>query len=320
MADAEPAELVGDARALGAGAGLEGRAQPPVGGVDAQAAARLGIDEGQLADVDEGLLARVGDLDGEDGVAGRRRRSAAGASRAAPRKSETMATRPAVVREAATVRSAPATDDAPPPSSGGSSASEPEQAEHAVAATGRRADHGRVPAIAEGDDAEPVGAPGDEARRRPGPRLRPRRPCADRRSRSASRPSGRASSHAVSWRSGTSSRTCGMPLRAVAFQSMRRTSSPGSYGRMRSRSRPAPRPRPRWSPTIRAPERRVRAISRRRTRSSAIGPGPGRAAVRSRPASRARSPAARRVGGHAVAAGWAARSSCGAGTRPRTRG
>ena len=38
------------------------------------------------------------------------------------------------------------------------------------------------------------------------------------------------------------------------------------------------------------PARRVRAISSRRTRSSAIGPGPGRAALRSRPASRARSP------------------------------
>ena len=99
--------------------------------------------------------------------------------------------------------------------------------------------------------------------------------------------------HAVSWRSGTSSRTCGMKLRAVAFQSMRRTSSPGSYGRRRSRSRPSPRPRPRWSPVSRPPARRVSAISRRRTRSSAIGPGPGRAGDRSRPATRARSPVTR---------------------------
>ena len=47
-------------------------------------------------------------------------------------------------------------------------------------------------------------------------------------------------SHAVSCRSGTSSRTCGTSVRAVAFQSILRTSSPGSYGRIRSSSRPLP--------------------------------------------------------------------------------
>ena len=238
------------------GAVLERLAQPPVGGVDAQAAARLGIDEGQLADVDEGLLARVGDLDGEDRVApgdvGQRR----GASRAAPRKSETMATRPAVVREAATVRSAVGDRRRrrrPPRAA--RRRSEPEQAEHPVAAAGRRADHGGLPASPK---AMTPSRSERRATKRPMTRAAPSATSALRRSAvpkciDAERS---RSSQAVSWRSGTSSRTCGTPLRAVAFQSMRRTSSPGSYGRMRSSSRPAPRPSPRWSPTSRAPERR----------------------------------------------------------------
>ena len=94
---------------------------------------------------------------------------------------------------------------------------------------------------------------------------------------------------AVSWRSGTSSRTCGTRLRAVAFQSMRRTSSPGSYGRMRSRSEPLPRTE---APAITA---QATTDPTRETElempgdSSAIGPGPGRAGVRRRPAARRRS-------------------------------
>ena len=322
MADAEPAELGGDgARARRAAPSSNACAQPPVGGVDAQRAARLGIDEGQLADVDEGLLARVGDLDGEDRVARRRRRSAArrqssgaaevgddgheagrgprgghGPQRVGDRRRRR---RPPRAARSASVRSRPSMPLRPPAG-------------------------GLTDGLARPPKAMTPSRSERRATKRPTTRAAPSATSALRRSAvpkciEAERS---RSSHAVSWRSGTSSRTCGTPLRAVAFQSMRRTSSPGSYGRMRSRSRPAPRPSPRWSPTSRPPERRVRAISRRRTRSSAIGPGPGRAGVRSRPASRQvpASPVGRgRVGGHAVAEGWAARSSCGAGTRPRTR-
>ena len=46
-----------------------------------------------------------------------------------------------------------------------------------------------------------------------------------------------STSQVVSARSATSTRTCGSPVRAVTFQSMRRTSSPGSYGRICASSR-----------------------------------------------------------------------------------
>ena len=82
--------------AVGRGRLVEGGAEPAIAGVDAQRPARLGVDEGQLADVDERVLARVGDLEGDDRVAAgdlgqRPRRQSRG-----PRKSETMTTTPAV--------------------------------------------------------------------------------------------------------------------------------------------------------------------------------------------------------------------------------
>ena len=49
--------------------------------------------------------------------------------------------------------------------------------------------------------------------------------------------------HAVISRSSWYSRTCGIVVRAVTFQSIRRTSSPGSYSRSEARSSPAPRNR-----------------------------------------------------------------------------
>ena len=84
----------------------------------------------------------------------------AAASRVGPRKSETIVTSPAVVRDVATVCRARATVERPPPSSGGSGRERPEQPEHAVAAAGRRDDG--LSTGAERDDAEPVRATRDE--------------------------------------------------------------------------------------------------------------------------------------------------------------
>ena len=55
-------------RPLGGRGDREPLAQPAVAGVDAQLPARLRIDEPQLADVGQLLLARVAHLDGQDGV------------------------------------------------------------------------------------------------------------------------------------------------------------------------------------------------------------------------------------------------------------
>ncbi len=146
----------------------------------------LGVDEGQLADVDERLLARVDDLDGEDRVAagdlGQRR----AASRAAPRKSEMIDDEAGGrARRGDDAQSARGIEVAPPPSSGGSAGERAEQAEHAR--RGRRpAGVDALAAGAEGDDAEAVARVGRRSARRRAPRPRPRRPCAGRRSRSAS--------------------------------------------------------------------------------------------------------------------------------------
>ena len=68
MADAEPAELAGDGGALVGGRCPELVAEPAIAGVDPQHPARLGVDEGQLTDIDELTLAGVDDLDGQDRV------------------------------------------------------------------------------------------------------------------------------------------------------------------------------------------------------------------------------------------------------------
>ena len=127
--------------ALGRGGGVEGRAEPAVAGVDAERPTGLGIDERQLADVDERVLARVDDLDGEDRVAagdrGQRRRRQS--TRAAEVRDDRRRGRP-VVRDVGDRRGAPGPSVvAPPPSSGASVGERAEQAEHPVAAAGRRA-------------------------------------------------------------------------------------------------------------------------------------------------------------------------------------
>ena len=83
------------------------------------------------------------------------------------------------------------------------------------------------------------------------------------------------SSHAVSARSGTWTRTCGMVVRAVTFQSIRRTSSPGSYGRTWASSVPPPRSWARNSPGRSPRIRRPTVRSSARSSASGVGPGPG---------------------------------------------
>ena len=87
-----------------------------------------------------------------------------------------------------------------------------------------------------------------------------------------------STSHVVIRRSGTCRRTWGMPVRALAAGSRRRTSSPGAYGRSWASSVPEPTPGERCSPGCRPPARRESWKSSASTRRPAIAPGPWRAA------------------------------------------
>ena len=89
-----------------------------------------------------------------------------------------------------------------------------------------------------------------------------------------------STSQVVSARSATSTRTCGSPVRAVAFQSMRRTSSPGTYGRICASSVAVA---DRGGAVIAAEQAVDPARDRqveRRAAPSGHGPGPGRSGVR----------------------------------------
>ena len=86
-------------------------------------------------------------------------------------------------------------------------------------------------------------------------------------------------SHVTSTRSARSTRTCGSPVRAVTFQSIRRTSSPGAYGRIIASSEPVPRRLERKSPASSPSTLLPIETSRARSSPSAIGPGPGRSGV-----------------------------------------
>ncbi len=70
MADVQPGEGRRESRPVVTGGLVERRPEAAVAGVDAERPARLGVDEGQLTDVGERLLARVGDLEGDDRVPG----------------------------------------------------------------------------------------------------------------------------------------------------------------------------------------------------------------------------------------------------------
>ena len=89
MRDAERRELAGQMRPLLRSGGGEPLPQLPLGGVDVELPARLRVDEPEVADVRQLLLARIPDLDGGDRVPGASRSSGVRQSRG-PRKSETI--------------------------------------------------------------------------------------------------------------------------------------------------------------------------------------------------------------------------------------
>ena len=80
-----------------------------------------------------------------------------------------------------------------------------------------------------------------------------------------------ATSQVSSSRSATVCRMCGSVVRAVTDQSIRRTSSPGLYGRASPGSVPGPGTRPRWLPCSR-PSSRRRTVSSR-VRQGGVQPG-----------------------------------------------
>ena len=242
---------------------------------------RLGVDEGELADVRQVVLARVADLDGEHRVAlGDGAQLRQPVARAA--EVDTRTTRPpgcaprgdAPERGSAGCgRSSPAAPSAS--RSGGEQPSSRPRARRAAADGGRsrRRTSGRRGGC-------PAAWPGVRRRSRR-PRRRP--PCGDRRCRTSSRARRRAAATWSARAPATSTRTCGTVIRAVAFQSMRPTSSPGSYGRTCASSMPPPRSR---RGTRRGTRPRIRRPTRGRARAAgprASGPdpaGPGRGSER----------------------------------------
>ena len=101
-----------------------------------------------------------------------------------------------------------------------------QQPEQARPALPRRRSRARL-AVAERDEAEPVAAARREMAERERDALRdvglPRSAVPNRIDAETS-----STSHVTSTRSASSTRTCGSPVRAVTFHSIRRTSSPGS--------------------------------------------------------------------------------------------
>ena len=155
----------------------------------------------------------------------------------------------------------------------------------------------RSAAPAERDDPEPVAALRGEMADRERDALGDIGLAPIGASRTSSMATRRAGASAVSARSGTWTRTCGTVIRAVTFQSIRRTSSPGSYGRTWASSVPPPGRGP-GTPGEQAadppPDRHVERAEERLRRRAGAGPGrtgPGAAA----PAS------GTRLGGHADA-------------------
>ena len=98
-----------------------------------------------------------------------------------------------------------------------------------------------------------------------------------------------SASQVTSTRSARSTRTWVSPVRAVTFHSIRRTSSPGRYGRTWASSLPAPSSEERWSPESMPfdspPDRQVERAEQR----PGSGPGPGRSACGRTRSSRERS-------------------------------
>ena len=200
-------------------------AQPRAARVDAELAAGLGVDEPELADVRQLLLARVADLDGDARRGGRRAPAAAGASRGGPRKSETTTTsaRWRASRADAAERLAERRRRPAPCSSAASSRS----AAAGRAGPARPCRGGSVRGSASPKVTTPRRLPRRVATW-PIASAAPSATSALRRSAVPNVIEGEVSStsQVVSARSARWTRTCGIRVRAVTFQSIRRTSSP----------------------------------------------------------------------------------------------
>ena len=237
MRNTERGEHARDAASLFGGRGGEPLAQRGAARVDAHLPARLGVDEPQLSDVGQLLLARVADLDGEDVVARRAAAGAASASRAARGSRRRRRRCRAAARSRRRGRA-------------------------------RRRARSRRPCRRSGSRPSAVSRPSRPWRPCVGgsvagasspnvitPRRFPRRvamcptaiatPAATSALRRSAVPNCidgdvSSTSHVTSTRSASCTRTCGSPVRAVTFHSMSRTSSPGAYGRTCASSVPGP--------------------------------------------------------------------------------
>ena len=195
--------------ALGGGEPL---AQRRARGVDLDERTRLGIDQREVADGGQVHLARVADLDRVHGVAGAQRAERAHPA-SAPRKSEMTTTKPGWramrpvfderVGERVRVVVAVLGDALA------------ERDGSARARRGRRAAASlREPAAPQVTQRDPAAAAERRGDRSRAPRPRRRRTSGGRRCRTPSTAETSSSSHVVSTRSGTCSRTCGTPVRA----------------------------------------------------------------------------------------------------------
>ena len=230
VADAQAPELAGDLGALGGGRRGEPLAQAARRRVDADLAAGLGIDERQLADVGQIALAGVVDLDGEDLVArgdgGQRSEPVARAAEVRDEHDEPAARRgrgdepqrrtPATRSPSGSARRCQSTRRSPAARQRGQQAVAPDARRDAPVASDHRTSRSpsRLPrCVARWPTASATPSATSALRRSAVPNV------IDGETSS--------SSQVVSARSGTWTRTCGTVVRAVTFQSMRRTSSPG---------------------------------------------------------------------------------------------
>ena len=99
----------------------------------------------------------------------------------------------------------------------------------------------RLDVVVEEDRADAVAVARQQARERRRELGRARAPSAARSGRSPSTATGRAGARRSARGPRCTARTYGVSIRAVTFQSMWRTSSPGSYSRRSAKSMPVPR-------------------------------------------------------------------------------
>ena len=160
-----------------------------------------------------------------------------------PRKSDTMTTTPRVRPRGADERERASGRGLAAALLGRFGGDRAKKAEHPAAAAGGWRHASRDRSRTSRSRAGCRGAPRSDRRRARRPR--PRRPCAGRPSRSASTGSGRAAARRSAAGPARPRGPAGRASGRWRSSRSRRTSSPGSYGRMRSSSSPVPWPMPR---------------------------------------------------------------------------